>query len=290
MEMRSLVIRYFPALASFIAMPFYTLKTRAQLKIQPGLLRTLQEEGPAALFVGWDAFLPRQLAAIMLSQTIFRAIRHYEVKEHEADVEEGKETTPPTLLARLAKSYLFVNVTSCVISRLLVTPISVAYCRIIADTIFPPHSRKYTGLFTTLAHIYSEEGITALWSGILSEAIRAAISGLTPIAYALTKDVLWRYSVPELPRSLLALCISGLLRFLEAPFDYITVQVQGNSRFGPLDVISNTINNEGTFAFWRGSLMFYLFGYLSHFITFGLLHLNQIGKLSSFFDYFRFNK
>ncbi|KAH0793407.1 hydrogenosomal membrane protein 31 precursor [Histomonas meleagridis] len=234
-------------LSRTITSPLDVVKMLMQVSSKGGnvkdiLAKLWQEDGIAGFWRGNTA------ACIRLGPQ--SAIKFYAFEEIEKRLGKGK---PLTGIQRTV-----AGAAAGTISQVLTYPLDVARTRITVDP------KKYNGIFSTLATIVKEEGVTSLYSGILP-----TIMGVIPYegaqfyAYGGLKNLYSTKIAPGKPISPFTNCLIGATagmfsQTFSYPFDVVRKRLMlrdANNKpiyNGTIDAFAKILKEEGPLGLYRG--------------------------------------
>lgn len=246
--------------ATMVVQPMDLLKNRMQVlgkgasltQVTKSIIRT---EGVMALYTGLSAGLFRQATYTTTRLGVYNSL-----SENMASA-DGKP------LPFWKKAFMGVTAGAC--GAFVGTPSEVALIRMSVDGSLPAESRRgYKNVFNALARITKEEGIFALWRGVMPTVGRAMVVNAAQLASYDQAKQFFTSTVGFRDGIGLHFCasmVSGLVTTLASmPVDIAKTRIQnmrtvnGKPEYsGALDVIQKVIRNEGVFSLWKGFLPYY---------------------------------
>ena len=253
------------SVALSIVYPMESIKTMIQLKSEAGEKASISKiasermktEGFRTLYKGLPAALIRQFFFASIRLGLFFNFGDYFKSKNNRSALTIMESTVSSLGAAA-------------IGISAVMPFDVIFVRFQAENALPPSQRRgYTGVGNAVARIIKEEGIKALWRGILPGIARAmALNFGMLVPYEQCKAVFaphigWNYT-----NYLCSAAIAGLCSTICClPFDNVKVKLQkmkpdqtGKLPYkGLIDCFVKSVKTEGIGRLWSAFLPFYLF-------------------------------
>ncbi|XP_068082625.1 mitochondrial 2-oxoglutarate/malate carrier protein-like [Anabrus simplex] len=156
-----------------------------------------------------------------------------------------------------------------VVGAFIGTPADVAMIRMTSDGRLPPSERRnYRHVFDALIRIVREEGVLAMWTGVLPTIGRAMVVNAVQLStYSTVKEQLIKMKVVDdnILCHFLASMMSGFLSTVASlPIDIAKTRMQnmkivdGRSEYsGMVDVIGKVVAQEGVLALWKGFTPYY---------------------------------
>eukprot|EP01064_Diplonema_japonicum_P036268 TRINITY_DN809_c5_g1_i1.p1 TRINITY_DN809_c5_g1~~TRINITY_DN809_c5_g1_i1.p1 ORF type:complete len:305 (+),score=54.99 TRINITY_DN809_c5_g1_i1:60-917(+) len=242
--------------AEVVSIPIETAKVRLQMQgnTYKGVVHAMRtiakEEGVLQLWKGVTAGVQRHFGCAGFRLGMYAPIRDFWTpKGHEG---------PASFKTKCLAAF-----TSGGISMFLISPADVVKTRIQADTNkggaprYPSPTRAY-GMIVT------QEGVSALWTGIGPNALRNATMNIFEVGcYDQAKQMLMSQGFPEgVPLHISSGLIAAFTACAAAcPLDVVKnrwISNPGNRFTSVTDVVSQTFKHEGPMAFYTGFTPFFM--------------------------------
>lgn len=252
--------------ATLFVQPLDLVKNRMQLSGAGGeqrqyknsldaLTKILRNEGVVGIYTGLSAGLLRQATYTTTRLGVYNIL---------FDQFRSTDGTPPGFFKKAA-----LGMTAGACGAFVGTPAEVTLIRMTADGRLPKaEQRGYSNAFNAIVRIAQEEGITALWRGVIPTMGRACVVNAAQLAsYSQAKQSLLAtsYFNDNIFCHFVASMISGLVTTTASmPVDIAKTRIQNMKTIngvpeykGALDVLGRVIRQEGFFALWKGFTPYY---------------------------------
>lgn len=246
--------------------PIETLKTRIQMRSESGTGKVspfqvmgemYTKEGVKTFYMGLGAALMRQFLFASFRIGVFYNMLDY--------AKQRNHTNSVSLLQTIGASLSAGG-----LAILTVMPFDVVFVRMQAENSLPLEQRRgYTSMLNGLSRISKEEGVKALWKGVLPAVARAmALNFGMLVPYEKCKAVLEPYLGQSRKNNIVSSGVAGLCAAICAlPFDNAKVKLQkqtpgpnGELQYkGLIDCMKKTLIKEGPKGYWAGFWTFYSF-------------------------------
>jgi len=252
--------------ATLFVQPLDLVKNRMQLSGAGGqqrqyknsfdaLTKILRNEGIVGIYTGLSAGLLRQATYTTSRLGVYNIL---------FDMARNPDGSPPGFFKKAA---LGMCAGAC--GAFVGTPAEVTLIRMTADGRLPKaEQRGYTSAFNAIYRIAQEEGVTALWRGVLPTMGRAVVVNAAQLAsYSQAKQNLLAtaYFDDNIFCHFVASMISGLVTTTASmPVDIAKTRIQNMKTIngvpeykGAIDVLGKVVRQEGFFSLWKGFTPYY---------------------------------
>jgi solute carrier family 25 (mitochondrial oxoglutarate transporter), member 11 len=250
--------------------PFDVLKVRLQINegANVGAVGTfknlVKNEGARGLYSGLSAAAARQFSYTTGRLGLYDTFT--------SRVLAGKKGTEQTQLALFEK--LGCGLAAGAIAATACCPIEVSLVRMQADGVAEASKRRgYKNVFDAVYKIGSQEGVKALWRGVVPTVTRGAVVSMTQLAtYDQAKEMYLNSGIVKeegKPLHLISSVTSGFIYcVVSLPLDITKTRMQnqlplpdGSLKYNNLvDALVKIPRQEGMFALWKGFPPYFLRG------------------------------
>ncbi|KAF5270654.1 hypothetical protein FQA39_LY01392 [Lamprigera yunnana] len=264
--------------ASVVVQPLDLVKTRMQVsgtKQGAGTVirNIMATEGVLAFYNGLGAALLRQATYTTTRLGVYNNLNEIWMKTG----------SPPNFLGRIVLGMAAGAIGACV-----GTPAEVVLIRMTSDGRLPPSERRnYKNVVHALSKIIKEEGVAALWRGMIPTMSRAVVvNGAQLSSYSQAKQTFLELGFEDnIKLHFTASMISGLFTTIcSMPVDIAKTRIQnmkivdGKPEYkGGMDVIMTILKKEGPLKLWSGFLPY--FGRVGPHTVLTFIFLERLNKM-----------